>query len=62
MNENNKLKNRYNIMKTCLAIFYFMVVISLNLFSQVIGTTEAGFEDGKSPKLDKPIRMTPYIE
>jgi DNA-binding beta-propeller fold protein YncE len=47
-------------MKTCLAIFYFMVVISLNLFSQIIGTTEAGFLDGKRPKLDKPIRMTPY--
>lgn len=47
-------------MKTCLATIYFTVVISLNLFSQIIGTTDAGFLDGKNPKLDKPIRMTHY--
>jgi len=47
-------------MRTCLVTFYFTVIVSLNLFSQIIGTTEAGFLDGKNPKLDKPIRMSPY--
>jgi DNA-binding beta-propeller fold protein YncE len=47
-------------MKTFLVTFYFTIVVGLNLFSQIIGTTEAGFLDGKNPKLDKPIRMTPY--
>ena len=34
--------------------------ISAGLIAQTIGTKEAGFVDGSSPKLDKPIRMAPY--
>ena len=48
------------MMKTLIVTIYFMVVISINVFSQVIGTTDAGFFDGKNPKLDKPIRLTSY--
>ena len=47
-------------MKTLIYTFILFVGISFNCFSQTIGTTEAGFVDGAAPKLDKPIRMTPY--
>lgn len=60
MTEINKIKRRLNTMKTLLATFYFTAVISLNLFSQIIGTNEAGFLDGDKPKLDKPIRICSY--
>ena len=43
--------------------FTFLLISVLSFTSavaQIIGTTEAGFVDGVHPKLDKPIRMTPY--
>ncbi|MCK5780988.1 MAG: hypothetical protein KAH10_00220 [Flavobacteriales bacterium] len=40
--------------------FLFFLALIINIDAQVIGTTEAGFVDGSSPLLDKPIRMTPY--
>ncbi len=47
-------------MRNLIYTFILISGIALNCFSQTIGTTEAGFVDGKAPKLDKPIRMAPY--
>lgn len=49
-------------MKTWIATIYFTGCIFFNVFSQTVGTIEAGFEDGRHPKLDKPIRLATYKE
>ena len=45
--------------KTTLFLSLFFCSFSV---AQVIGTTEAGFIDGDAPKLDKPIRLSAYID
>ncbi len=40
--------------------FIIFALISIQLFSQTIGTGEAGFNDNNPTKLDKPIRFSPY--
>ncbi|MCK5731083.1 MAG: SMP-30/gluconolactonase/LRE family protein [Draconibacterium sp.] len=47
-------------MRALIITLFLTVGISLNLFSQTIGTTEAGFVDGENPRLNKPIRMAVY--
>ena len=47
-------------MKNIFLVFALISITSTSLIAQTIGTKEAGFEDGSTPRLDKPIRMTPY--
>lgn len=44
--------------KFFLSLLFLVIATGIN--AQTIGTTEAGFVDGLTPKMDKPIRMTPY--
>ncbi|MEN8123674.1 MAG: hypothetical protein ABFR32_00985 [Bacteroidota bacterium] len=46
-----------NLKITFIAIF---LVFTNSLFSQIIGSGEAGFTDANPTKLDKPIRFSPY--
>jgi len=47
-------------MKNIFTIALLTLSINIGLFAQTIGTTEAGFTDGKNPKMDKPIRFCNY--
>ncbi|HSO87174.1 MAG TPA: hypothetical protein VLQ91_11520 [Draconibacterium sp.] len=47
-------------MRTFLATIFITTGFCLNVFSQTIGKTEAGFVDGENPQMDKPIRMSTY--
>ncbi len=47
-------------MKNTFTIALLTLSINIGLFAQTIGTTEAGFTDGKKPKMDKPIRFCNY--
>jgi len=58
----NKQKQNFGKMRTYLATLFLTAGFCLNVFSQTIGNTEAGFVDGKNPRMDKPIRMTTYKE
>ncbi len=60
MTQNYKQKQNFSKMKSLLAAIFLTAGFCLNVFSQTIGKTEAGFVDGKNPQMDKPIRMATY--
>jgi len=47
-------------MKSLSITLVFYMLLSTNLFSQILGSGEAGFSDQIPVKLDKPIRFSPY--
>lgn len=49
-------------MKTLISFFIFLAGLSTSILAQTIGTTEAGFVDGDNPQLDKPIRLSTYLD
>lgn len=51
---------RTSILKYWGLTICFIASFCFTVFSQTIGTTESGFEDGNHPKLDKPIRLAAY--
>ncbi len=47
-------------MRIFLATSIFLAILSTTLIAQTFGTLEAGFIDGSTPKMDKPIRFSNY--
>lgn len=47
-------------MKSIFITFMFLTVVSTSLFSQILGSGEAGLSDQNPVKMDKPIRFSQY--